>query len=58
MDKQYGLTKPYGTKKVEELPTWVNDVFKQLTEPPKPKKHPFEGVDDLLLNPKRIGLPK
>jgi len=60
MNKNYGLTnKPNSGKISDEAPSWMNDLFEKLSSGNNQKKaHPFEGIDDPILNPKKIGVNK
>lgn len=57
-NKGYGLTKVPNEGVKDKSPEWMNEVFQTLLNPPKKqkKRHPFEGIDDPILNPNRIGL--
>ncbi len=59
-DKNYGLSKPYSEGVKDKAPDWMNDFFyKMSSDKPKNKKqHPFEGIDDPILNPNKIGVKK
>ena len=59
-DKNYGLSKPYSEGVKDKAPDWMNDLFDKLAndKPKNKKKHPFEGIDDPILNPDKIGVNK
>lgn len=58
MSKGYDLTKAPNDGVKDKAPDWMNDLFTKLEKPQdqRKKQHPFEGIDDPILNPKRIGL--
>ncbi|MNV67826.1 hypothetical protein D3C71_1606400 [compost metagenome] len=60
MNKNYGLTNKPSAGVSDNAPEWLNDFFKNAAEDKKPvkKQHPFEGIDDPILNPQRIGVKK
>lgn len=57
-DRGYGLTKAPNEGVQDKSPIWMDELFDKLSSPEKKEKkaHPFEGIDDPILNPKRIGL--
>lgn len=57
-DKGYGLTKAPNEGVQDKSPDWMDEMFEKLSNPVKKEKkeHPFAGIDDPILNPKRIGL--
>ncbi len=57
-DKQYGLTKKPNEGVKDSSPQWMDDFFKKMNDdtPKTKKQHPFEGIDDPILNPNKIGL--
>lgn len=59
-NKNYGLTKRPNEGLTDDSPKWMDELFYNLlSDKKKPKKeHPFEGIDDPILNPNKIGLKK
>jgi hypothetical protein len=59
-DKHYGLNNKPNEGVKDEAPQWMNSLFKELSEnkPKSKKSHPFEGIDDPILNPNKIGISK
>lgn len=58
-DRNYGLSKTPNEGVQDKSPDWMDDMFKTLANPRvKKKEFPFAGIDDPILNPKRIGLDK
>jgi hypothetical protein len=59
-DKNYGLTKRPNEGVQDSSPKWMDDLFYKLADdkPKNKKKHPFEGIDDPILNPQKIGVNK
>lgn len=57
-DKYYGLTQSPNEGVKDKAPDWMDDLFKSgaLEQKREKKKHPFEGIDDPILNPQRVGL--
>lgn len=61
MNKNYGLTNKPNAGVQDQAPDWMGDLFTKLQngEEKRPKKaHPFEGIDDPILNPQKIGINK
>jgi hypothetical protein len=59
-DKNYGLTQKPNEGIKDKSPEWMEDLFYKLSsdKPKNKKSHPFEGIDDPILNPNKIGLDK
>lgn len=59
-NKNYGLTNQPNAGVKDEAPSWMEQLFKDLSSENKTvkKQHPFEGIDDPILNPQKIGVKK
>lgn len=59
-DKYYGLTNKPNDGVKDKSPEWMDDLFEKLSsdKPKEKKQHPFEGIDDQILNPNKIGVKK
>lgn len=59
-DKHYGLSNKQNEGVKDKSPEWMDDLFYKLSQnkPKNKKQHPFEGIDDPILNPNKIGVKK